>query len=83
MILLDVMMPDMDGIEAFQEFRKIDATADTPIVYMTAKSDLDSVTTMRDLGASDIILKPFNPMRLTEKIGVIWQKHQLGMTNPA
>ncbi|MDA0241569.1 MAG: response regulator [Proteobacteria bacterium] len=82
LILLDVMMPDMDGIDAYAEFRKIEVTSETPIVYLTAKSDLDSVTRMRDLGASDIILKPFNPMRLNEKIDVIWQKHKLGMTNP-
>ena len=75
LILLDVMMPVMNGVDAYNAFRETDATADTPVIFLTAKAELEMVGELIELGAIDVILKPFDPMTLSDKIGQIWAKH--------
>lgn len=70
-ILLDVMMPDMDGITTFQELQKNPATQTIPVILFTAKvqsSDLDQFT---KLGVAGVIGKPFDPMKLTDQVASI------------
>lgn len=75
LILLDVMMPVMNGVDAYRAFRKIEQTTETPVIFLTAKAELEMVGELVELGAIDVILKPFDPMTLSEKINQIWDKH--------
>ena len=66
LILLDVMMPGMDGPETLKQLRAFPALADTPVVFMTAKVQPQEVQGYLDLGALGVIAKPFDPMTLAE-----------------
>jgi len=72
LIILDVMMPGMDGIETYKRLRKIPKLADTPIVFMTAKAMKHETDRYRALGAADVIPKPFDPITLPERVREIW-----------
>ena len=61
LIVLDVMMPNEDGFEFTNEIRK---TSQTPIILLTAKSEVDSKIEGLEIGADDYITKPFNPKEL-------------------
>ncbi len=68
LILLDVMMPDMDGVTLFEQIKKLYET-DTPIViFMTAKVLTQETDLYREIGAAGVISKPFDPMKLPEQI---------------
>ncbi|MDI1481570.1 response regulator [Polyangium sp. y55x31] len=67
-ILLDVMMPGMDGQETLLELRAREATAAIPIIFMTAKVQKHEVDRYRELGAAGVIPKPFDPMALPGQI---------------
>lgn len=73
LILLDVMMPGMDGPTTLGELRKLPALAGTPVVFMTAKVQPDEVARYLALGAVDVIVKPFDPMALPDRVKAIWQ----------
>jgi CheY-like chemotaxis protein len=75
-ILLDVMMPDMDGIETFHRLREVPALEETPIVFMTAKAMPDEVKRYRAMGAAEVIAKPFDPMTLPDQLRKIWDRIQ-------
>ena len=64
LILLDVMMPDMDGYEVAQKLRQNSATAGIPILMFTAKSQLDDKVTGFEAGADDYLTKPTHPSEL-------------------
>jgi len=68
LILLDVMMPGMDGIETFRGLRKFPHLDAVPIVFMTAKVQQHEVEHYKQLGAAGVIAKPFNPMTLPDEI---------------
>ena len=72
LLLLDVMMPGMDGPSTLKALRELPATADTPVIFMTAKVQATEVTAYRALGAIDVIPKPFDPMELSAQIQRIW-----------
>ena len=76
LILLDVMMPGMDGPTTLKSLRDIPNTADKPAVFMTAKVQPDEIQELKDCGAIDVIAKPFDPMTLSETINGIWASHQ-------
>jgi CheY-like chemotaxis protein len=73
LILLDFMMPGLDGAGTMQAFRQIPALADVPVAFITARAQLDEVAEYRDLGAVDVIVKPFDPMRLADRVQEIWR----------
>lgn len=64
LILLDVMMPDMDGYEVTRRLRKNPITASTPILMFTAKTQLDDKVTGFEVGADDYLTKPTHPTEL-------------------
>ncbi|MBI5842046.1 MAG: response regulator [Chloroflexi bacterium] len=64
LILLDVMMPDMDGYEVTRRLRKNPATVSTPILMFTAKTQLDDKVTGFEVGADDYLTKPTHPTEL-------------------
>ena len=71
LLLLDVMMPGMDGHTTLRRLRDIPATAQTPVIFMTAKVQPAEVEQHRALGALDVIAKPFDPMALADEIRAI------------
>lgn len=73
LILLDVMMPGLDGVLTMQALRKIPGLATTPVVFMTAKVQPHEIQEFLDLGAAAVIAKPFDPMSLSDKIRQIWE----------
>lgn len=74
LVLLDVMMPGMDGPTTLSELRKMPCCKDTPVVFMTAKVQPQEVAYYLSLGAIDVIPKPFDPMALADKVRGIWDK---------
>ena len=74
LILLDVMMPIMDGPSTLRALRDDDETAHIPIVFMTAKVQKLEIAGFKDLGAIDVIEKPFDPMTLADQVKAIWDK---------
>lgn len=72
LILLDVMMPGMDGPRTLGALRALPATADTPVIFMTAKVQPAEIAQFLALGAIDVIHKPFDPMELSDQIRRIW-----------
>jgi CheY-like chemotaxis protein len=74
LIILDVMMPGMDGIETYKRLREIPKLAKTPIVFMTAKAMKHETDRYRALGAVDVIAKPFDPISLPDRIREIWKQ---------
>lgn len=75
-ILLDVMMPDMDGPQTLERLRELVDIGDVPVAFMTAKVQPGEIAHYRSLGARDVIIKPFDPMQLATQIRQIWnQRH--------
>lgn len=75
LFLLDVMMPRMDGPATLQALRAVQACAEIPAMFMTAKVQTHETEELRSLGAIDVIAKPFDPMQLAELIRRSWQRH--------
>ncbi len=73
LILLDVMMPGMDGPTTLQQLRQQFDLAKVPAVFMTAKVQSSEVESYKALGAADVVVKPFDPMALPDQIRQIWQ----------
>ena len=65
MVLLDIMMPVMDGISALAEIRKI---SNAPVILLTAKSEDNDKILGLNVGADDYITKPFNPLEVTARV---------------
>lgn len=74
LLLLDVMMPGMDGPATLARLRALPATANVPAIFMTAKVQPGEVEQYRRLGAIDVIPKPFDPMTLSETIRNVWKR---------
>ena len=63
-VLLDMMMPGMDGLATFRALREDPETAEIPVVFLTAKVMSADVNRLKDLGARGVLVKPFDPMTL-------------------
>ncbi len=74
LVLLDVMMPGMDGPQTLAALRRMPATAALPVVFMTAKVQPAEVARLRELGAADVIAKPFDPLVLSDQVREIWRR---------
>ena len=75
LLLLDVMMPEMDGPTALAEISKLPGMASIPTVFMTAKIQPQEIKEYKVMGALEIIAKPFDPMTLSDTIQNIWNQH--------
>ena len=73
LILLDVMMPDIDGIEVNRRLGEIASLKDKPVIFFTARTRVSDIDQYLSLGAAGIIPKPFQPECLTEDILAIWK----------
>lgn len=74
LLLLDVMMPNMDGPTTLAELRKMPTTASTPVIFMTAKVQSTEQDYYFTLGAIGVIAKPFDPMSLSIQVRSLWEK---------
>ena len=68
LIVLDIMMPEMDGFEVYEQIKKNKEYQDIPIIFLTAKSGETDEIKGLDLGASDYIQKPISPKKLIARI---------------
>jgi len=76
LIVLDLMLPGMDGLEVTRYLRSNDQTRDLPIVILTAKGEESDIITGLELGANDYISKPFSPKVLTARIRAILRRRR-------
>lgn len=76
-VLLDVMMPEMDGFATCAALRRLPTGEHTPILIMTGLDDFDSITKAYDAGATDFIVKPLNAMLLTHRIRYMVRANQV------
>jgi signal transduction histidine kinase len=68
LILLDIMMPDMDGFEVCRRLKQDPLLAEIPIIFLTAKTEKDDVIAGLELGAVDYVTKPFNKKELLTRV---------------
>jgi len=70
-ILLDVMMPGMDGPTTFQELRRNPVTAEIPVLFLTAKVQASDRRRFSDLGIHAVLVKPFDPLTLSTQVATV------------
>jgi two-component system OmpR family response regulator len=75
LVLLDVMMPGMDGIETLARLRELAGDQAPAVIFMTAKVQRHEIERYLSLGALDVITKPFDPMTLSAVVRAIWERH--------
>ena len=80
LILLDVMMPDLDGFEVLQMVREITSV---PVIMLTAKGEEDDRVRGLELGADDYITKPFSPRELVSRIKAVMRRTEGASKPPA
>lgn len=73
LLLLDVMMPGMDGPSTLAALRKLPATAGIPAMFMTAKVQSTEIAHYLSLGALGVVAKPFDPMQLARQVRALWE----------
>ncbi len=74
LILLDVMMPKMSGLDVTRELRANSDTAGTPIILLTAKAQEADVARGFSLGATDYVIKPFSPRDLVNRVQAVLER---------
>ena len=73
LVLLDWMMPVMDGPTLFKRMRETAGLEDIPVVFITAKASQRELEELRAMGASGVLSKPFSPKDLPEQLRAIWR----------
>lgn len=81
LVLLDVMMPEMNGVETFRSLKQIPQFAETPMIFITAKAQKHEIELYKAIGAIEVIPKPFDPVALPGEILGIWTRTQAKQTN--
>ncbi len=76
LILLDIMMPDMDGFEVCKALKENPETSGTPVIFLTAKADMNSIVKGFAIGGQDYITKPFNASELLARTETHIQLHE-------
>lgn len=74
LVLMDVMMPGIDGPTTFQAIRKKTEFSNLPVIFMTAKVQANEIQNYQDLGILHVIVKPFDIANLSNEINDIWEK---------
>jgi class 3 adenylate cyclase/ActR/RegA family two-component response regulator len=77
LVLLDVMMPQVDGYEVLRQLKSDEALRDIPVLMISALDEIDSVVRCIELGAEDYLPKPFDPVLLRARIGACLEKKRL------
>ncbi|HEX7012681.1 MAG TPA: response regulator [Steroidobacteraceae bacterium] len=73
LVLLDVMMPRLDGPGTLERMRATSEFASIPVVFVTAKAMPQEIRRFKELGAAAVIAKPFDPMQLARQVLSIWE----------
>jgi CheY-like chemotaxis protein len=73
LVLLDWMMPVMDGPTLFRRMRETEGLRDMPVVFITAKASQRELDELRGMGAAGVLSKPFSPKDLPEQLRAIWR----------
>ena len=68
LILLDILMPEMDGFEVYNRIRAMDRMKNIPVVFLTAVSETSEVQRALEAGAADYIIKPYNKANLLSRV---------------
>lgn len=77
MVLLDLMMPDMDGWEVYQQLRAEEVTREIPVIILTAKAqNIDKVLALHIAKVDDYISKPFSPQELIDSVESVFAKNE-------
>lgn len=74
LVILDVMMPGMSGLDAARAIRADEATADLPIIMLTARAQESDIEQGFEAGADDYIVKPFSPRELASRVATVLQR---------
>jgi CheY-like chemotaxis protein len=77
LIILDVMMPEMDGLEACKNLKRDKTTSSIPVILLTAKGQITDIEKGFKSGADAYVVKPFSPARLIEKVEEIFEKVEM------
>ncbi len=77
LVLLDIMMPELNGYEVLEQMKANPALRDVPVIMISALSEIDSVIRCIELGAEDYLSKPFNPTLLRARVGATLEKKRL------
>jgi class 3 adenylate cyclase len=77
LILLDMVMPGLDGCQVLRELKSAPALAEVPVVMISASDQEESIARCLELGAEDYVAKPFNPILLRARIGACLEKKRL------
>lgn len=81
LVLLDWMLPDVSGLELAREWRKTDATAELPIIMVTARTEADDRVRGLELGADDYVTKPFSSAELVARVRAVLRRTMPGGEN--
>lgn len=73
LVIMDMMMPVMDGLQTFDNMKKIEVIKNIPVIFLTAKMQKKEQQSYLDAGAIGVITKPFDPEKLCDSINEIWQ----------
>lgn len=76
LILLDLLMPGMDGIATYKELRKLPSFAKTPIVFITASIQIPKIEEYLKEGNVSLIVKPFDPLTLGSQLQGYWDQRK-------
>lgn len=74
LILLDVMMPEMDGPSTLQRLKELPGVSSVPVVFITAKAGKEEQERFKAMGALDVIFKPFDPNTLSTTLLNLWRQ---------
>ena len=83
LILLDVMMPDMDGLSTLEMLRGFPHMADTPALFVTGLTGASDIARYVEAGAIGVIPKPLVPLRLASQLNTLWEQHSLAAAGVA
>lgn len=80
LVLLDLMLPGIDGLDVCRALRSLDITKHIPIIILTAKSEESDVVSGLELGADDFLVKPFSPRVLLARIKTVLRRNSLALS---
>jgi two-component system, OmpR family, response regulator len=78
LVVLDVMMPGLDGPATLAQMRARPETVAVPVIFLTAKAQRDELERFLQLGAIGVVSKPFDPMTLAQQLRALWSEHCAG-----
>lgn len=73
LVVIDVLMPDMGGLEILREMRRMEGFQSVPVIFLTGLVLDRDLRKLRESDAADVITKPFDPMTLPSRIDAVWK----------